>query len=104
MEMTGYLTREELMVDFIDLWVQQVYYALGRAKYRGDIHIEHKHWSFRKSQKDSVSNNLRGNQYPSISQKLWVDLKQARTDEVKMIASKIGVIPSLQFIDTKIPG
>lgn len=100
----GYLTREEFMVDFIDLWPQQVFSSLGRIKYRHDILIEHLHWSFRKSDKDKVANNLRGNNYPEHSQKLWIDTEKYRIDEAVKLGEVIGVIPDVKFINGRIVG
>lgn len=104
MNLTGYFMREEFKVDFIDLWLQQIFTALGRIKYRGDIHIEHKHWSFGKSPKDSVGGNLRCNNYPVISQRAWVALKDERIKEVEMIAKYLGIQPDLSKINAHIPG
>lgn len=104
MNITGYLTREEFMVDFIDLWPQQVFNSLGRLKYRGDILIEHLHWSFRKSTKDGVSNNLRGNQYPEKSQKLWNDTLKDRIDEAAKIGKYINIVPDVNLINRRIMG
>ena len=104
MDLTGYFMREEFRVDFIDLWLQQVFTALSRIKYRGDIHIEHKHWSFGKMPRDGVANNLRGNDYPSISQKLWVETKAKRIEEVEMIAKHLGIGFDLSKINEVIPG
>ena len=104
MELNGYLMREEFKVDFIDIWLQQIFTALGRIKYRGDIHIEHMHWSFKKSVKDGVSRNLRGNGYPESSQKLWIETKEERVKEVMFIASEIGVFADIEKINSRIPG
>ncbi len=104
MNLTGYFMREEFKVDFIDLWLQQIFSAIGRIKYRGDIHIEHKHWSFGKSSRDNVANHLRGNNYPAVSQSLWVSLKGERIKEAEMIAKYLGVKPDLSRIDGFIPG
>ena len=104
MELNGYLMREEFMVDFIDTWIQQVLSSLGRVKYRGDILIEHKHWSFRKSFKDSVANNLRGNGYPQESQVLWAKLINERRKEAILIGEHIGVTPDFNLIDSVIKG
>lgn len=104
MNINGYLTREEFMVDFIDIWIQQVLSSLGRVKYRNDIIIEHMHWSFRKSKRDSVVANLRGNDYPKISGERWKAMLQDRIDEAKKIGSIIGVEPDLSKINDRIPG
>ena len=101
MNLTGYFMREEFKVDFIDLWLQQVFDSIGRLKYRGDIHIEHKHWSFKKSLKDSVVRNLRGNNYPQISQNLWGELYEERLKEAKEIGNYLGVKPDLSKINTR---
>jgi hypothetical protein len=104
MELNGYLMREEFMVDFIDTWIQQVLSSLGRVKYRGDILIEHKHWSFRKSFKDNVANNLRGNGYPQESQELWAKLINERRKEAILIGEYIGVTPDFNLINSIIKG
>jgi hypothetical protein len=104
MNLTGYFMREEFRVDFIDIWLQQIFTALGRIKYRGDIHIEHRHWSFGKMPMDGVAQKLRGNNYPSISQRLWVELKDERIREVEKISRIIGVQPNYNAIDGVISG
>lgn len=103
-EMTGYLTRNEFMVDFIDLWPQQVFSSLGRITYRSDILIEHLHWSFRKSSKDGVANKLRGNNYPEESQRIWRETIDERIAEARMIGEKIGVVPDYSKINGKVVG
>lgn len=104
MDITGYFMREEFRCDFIDLWLQQIFTALGRIKYRGDIHIEHRHWSFGKMPKDGVANKLRGNNHPIISQKLWVELKGERIKEAEMIGKKLGIAVDITKINDRIPG
>jgi hypothetical protein len=97
-EITGYFMREEFKVDFIDLWLQQIFSSLGRLKYRGDIHIEHKHWSFKKMSMDRVATNLRGNNYPEMSKKMWKSTFDERIKEAKKIGQVIGVDPDLSRI------
>lgn len=104
MEITGYLTREEFMVDFIDLWPQQVFSSLGRIKYRPDILIEHLHWSFRKSSKDSIANNLRGNSYPETSQRIWRETTADRILEANKIGDLLGITPDLSAINGAVVG
>jgi hypothetical protein len=104
MDITGYFMREEFRCDFIDLWLHQIFASLGRLKYRGDIHIEHRHWSFGKMQVDNVARNLRGNRYPEISQKLWVETKNERIKEAEKIASVLGIAVNLAKIDDRIVG
>jgi hypothetical protein len=104
MNLTGYFMREEFRVDFIDLWLHQIFASIGRLKYRGDIHIEHRHWSFGKSPVDNVSRNLRGNNYPAISQKLWVSMQAERRKEAEKIGLHLGIKPNLSKIDGVIPG
>ena len=101
---TGYFMREEFKVDFIDLWLHQVFASLGRLKYRGDIHIDHRHWSFGKSMADGVVRNLRGNNYPKMSQQMWVKTKDDRVKEASKIASIIGVNVDLSKINDRIVG
>jgi hypothetical protein len=103
-DITGYFMREEFKCDFIDLWLQQVFSALGRIKYRKDIHIEHRHWSFGKMPVDNVVRNLRGNNYPAISKKLWIETRDERIREVEKIAKIIGVTVDLNKIDDRIVG
>jgi hypothetical protein len=97
-EITGYFMREEFMVDFIDLWLHQIFSSLGRLKYRDDIHIEHKHWSFKKMSKDRTAINLRSNDYPEISKQLWKSTVGERIKEVNKIGKIIGVNPDLNKI------
>ena len=104
MDINGYFMREEFKVDFIDLWLHQVFHALGRLVYRGDIKIEHNHWTFRKMPKDNVAQKLRGSNYPEISQKLWIQTVGLRREEVNKIAKIIGVKPDFSKIDGVIPG
>jgi hypothetical protein len=104
MDITGYFMREEFKVDFIDVWLQQVFTALGRIKYRGDIHIEHRHWSFGKMPMDGIAHNLRGNGYPEISRSMWVNTKNERIKEVEKIAKAIGVCADLTKINDGVPG
>lgn len=103
-DITGYFMREEFKCDFIDLWLQQVFSSLGRIKYRKDIHIEHRHWSFGKMRVDNVAKNLRGNNYPAISQKIWKESRDKRIEEAEKIAKIIGVNVDLNKIDDRIVG
>ena len=103
-DITGYFMREEFKVDFIDLWLQQIFASLGRLKYRGDIHIEHNHWSFGKMKVDNVVKKLRGNNYPEISQDLWRNTVEDRIKEANMIGKIIGVNPDLSKINGAIIG
>jgi len=101
---TGYFMREEFKVDFIDLWLHQIFASLGRLKYRGDIHIDHRHWSFGKSVRDNVVKNLRGNNYPAMSQKMWIETKDERIKEANKIAQVIGSSVDLSKINDRIMG
>ena len=40
----GYFVRDEFVVNWSDQWMYQIYKALNRIVYRGDIFIEHQHW------------------------------------------------------------
>ena len=104
MDLTGYFMREEFKCDFIDLWLQQVFTALNRIKYRGDIHIEHRHWSFGKMPRDGVALKLRGNNHPAISQRLWVETKGERIKEAEMIGKKLEIPVDITKINERIPG
>lgn len=104
MDIMGYFMREEFRCDFIDLWLHQIFASLGRLTYRGDIHIEHRHWSFGKMPRDGVANNLRGNNYPAISQRLWVETKGERIKEAEMIGNKLGIVVNITKINDGIPG
>jgi len=104
MDITGYFMREEFKVDFIDLWLHQIFASLGRIKYRGDIHIEHNHWSFGKMAVDNTARNLRGNNYPEFSQRMWASTKNERVIEAQKIASVLGLSVDLTKIDDRIVG
>lgn len=91
MDITGYFMREEFPVDKIDIWLQQIFKAFNRLTYRGDIHIEHKHWSFRKSLKDSVVARMRANDAERVSTELWVKTLPDRINEAEKISEKLGI-------------
>lgn len=103
-DLTGYFMREEFMCDFIDLWLHQVYASLGRLKYRGDIHIEHQHWSFGKSAQDGVVQRIRGGSNVSKSRNLWVQTFEDRKKEAQMIADHLGIELDLSKINARITG
>ena len=96
--------REEFKCDFIDLWLHQIYASLGRLKYRGDIHIEHQHWSFGKSAQDGVVQRIRGGTNVDVSRNMWGQTFEARKQEAQMIAKHIGVEPNLSKINGNIAG
>jgi hypothetical protein len=91
MEITGYFMREEFPVDKVDIWLQQIFSAFGRLKYRDDILIEHCHWSFGKSSCDNVAKRMRSNMAGEISTKLWKELLPERVKEANLISSKLGI-------------
>lgn len=91
MDLTGYFMREEFPVDKIDIWLQQIFSSFGRLKYRGDIHIEHKHWSFRKSSIDNTVVRMRSNNAERTSSILWRQLLPERIKEAEMISQKLGI-------------
>ncbi|MBN1982533.1 MAG: glycosyltransferase family 2 protein [Chitinivibrionales bacterium] len=101
-EINGYFMREEFLVDYMDVWIQQVFASLGRLKYRPDIFIEHRHWSFGKSPVDGVANRMRGNGAPQKSLALWQSLTDARREEVQRIAQHIGIEPDMSKISDSI--
>lgn len=91
MDINGYFMREEFPVDKIDIWLQQIFGAFGRLKYRGDIHIEHKHWSFRKSVVDNTVRRMRANNAEKISTQLWSKLLPERLKEAEKISEKLRI-------------
>lgn len=99
MEINGYFMREEFYTDYIDIWLQHVFFAIGRLKYLGDVLIEHRHWSFGKGIKDNVANNLRGNGYPEHSAKIWEETRQLREKEIRKLANFIGITPNLSRLN-----
>jgi len=103
-DLTGYFMREEFMCDFIDLWLHQVYASIGRLKYRGDIHIEHNHWTFGKMKQDSVVHRIRGGENVNKSRALWGQTLNERMKEARMIGNHIGVEPNLKIINANICG
>jgi hypothetical protein len=100
MDLTGYFCREEFPVDKIDIWLQQIYNSFKRLYYRGDIHIEHKHWSFRKSAKDIVACRMRENNAEDRSNYLWSSLLTQRMEEAQIISKKLNLPYDPQYIST----
>lgn len=93
MDLTGYYMREEFPMDGIDIWLQQIYVSFGRAVYRQDIHIEHKHWTFGKSEYDSVTDRMRGHgkKFDRVAAKLWKETVDERFKEAQIISDKLGI-------------
>ena len=91
MDLTGYFMREEFPIDVIDIWLQQIYLAFNRLKYREDIHIDHRHWSYRKSPKDDVAKRRNGGGNGRISVNLWSELLPERLKEAIMISEKLHI-------------
>ena len=100
-DINGYFSREEFPVDKIDIWLQQVYNSFGRLYYRGDIHIEHKHWSFRKSAKDAVMFRMRANNAETISNNLWISLLPERMKEAEKLSRELGLMFLPNFINNE---
>ncbi|MBN1980565.1 MAG: glycosyltransferase family 2 protein [Chitinivibrionales bacterium] len=101
-DITGYFMREDFLVDYMDVWIQQVFSALGRLYYRPDIFIEHRHWSFGKSAVDGVVQRMRGNDAPQKSLNVWNSLTQERILEVQKIAKYLKIEPDLSKISATI--
>lgn len=91
MELTGYFMREEFPVDKIDIWLQQMFTAFGRIKYRGDIHIEHRHWSFRKMAVDDTVRRMRADNAERVSTDMWNATLDKRMEEAELISKKLGI-------------
>ena len=91
MDINGYFMREEFPVDKIDIWLQQIYNAFGRLTYKGDIHIEHKHWNFGKSLVDNVTRRMRANNAERVSVRLWKELLPERIKEAERISKHLGI-------------
>lgn len=91
MDLNGYFMREEFPVDKIDIWLQQIFKSFNRLKYRGDIHIEHKHWSFRKSAVDNVVIRMRKDNAEKVSTQIWNATLSERIKEAEMIREKLGL-------------
>jgi hypothetical protein len=103
MEITGYFMREEFPVDKVDIWLQQIYNAFGRLTYRGDIHIEHKHWSFRKSPIDRTVVRMRANNAEQISNQLWESTLMERFKEADLISAALGIKYRKEAINLRLP-
>jgi hypothetical protein len=101
MDITGYFMREEFPVDKVDIWLQQIFNAFGRLVYREDIHIEHKHWSFRKSQIDNVAVRMRAGSRETISTQLWSALLPERLMEAEKISRELGIMFYKNLIDNR---
>lgn len=91
MDLTGYFMREEFPVDKIDIWLQTIFSSFDRLKYRGDMHIEHKHWSFRKSSVDRTVVRMRANNAEQISVDAWKKTLPDRIKEAEMISGKLRI-------------
>jgi hypothetical protein len=91
MDITGYFMREEFPVDMIDIWLQQIYHSFKRLIYRKDIHIEHRHWSFKKSVMDNVVTRIRNRRSVRKSKSLWDETVEARIQEAEKISSIIKI-------------
>ena len=98
-EINGYFAREEFPINGIDIWLHQIYNSFGRLYYRNDILIEHKHWSFRKSRKDTVANRMGANNAGNISNDLWIKLLPERILEAERISRKTGLMFYKNFIN-----
>jgi len=103
MDMTGYFMREEFPVDKVDIWLQQIFFAFKRLKYRKDIYIEHKHWTFRKMVVDNVVRRMRANNAENISNILWSKLKPERLKEAEKISEKLGIPFDRNVINNLLP-
>lgn len=101
MEITGYFMREEFPVDKVDIWLQQIFNAFDRLCYRGDIHIEHRHWSFGKSRKDNVAVRMRANNAEQESIRLWSEMLPERFKEAEKISQALGIMYHSDFINNK---
>jgi hypothetical protein len=102
MDLTGYFMREEFPVDKVDIWLQQIYMAFGRLVYRGDIHIEHKHWSFRKSMIDNVVFRMRAGGREQISVNLWDKMLPERMKEAEMLSQKLNISFDRKLINNEL--
>ena len=97
-DINGYFAREEFMANCLDKWLQRIFFVFGRLKYKSDIYLEHKHWLFRKSDKDNVSDNLLKYHSPIQDETIWTSLKEQRLEEAQRISQKLG----LEFDKTKL--
>lgn len=98
MKHTGYFMREEFKINWIDLWLHQIYSSIGRRTYLPDVVIEHLHWSLGKMPVDSVVKNLKRDCHVSESSKTWEALYQERLAEASMLGRLIGVTPDFKKI------
>jgi len=103
MDITGYFMREEFPVDKVDIWMQQIFFAFGRLKYRKDIHIEHKHWSFRKMPVDNVVVRMRNGNTTNISNDLWSKLRPERIKEAEKISQRLNIPFNKEVINNLLP-
>lgn len=104
MNITGYFMREEFPVDKIDIWLQQIFKSFDRLTYRGDIHIEHKHWSFRKSLVDDTVRRMRADNAERISTDMWIKTLPDRIQEAELISKRIGIPFNKNVINNDLAG
>jgi len=98
-DINGYFMREEFPVDKVDIWFQQIFKAFDRLVYRGDIHIEHLHWSFRKSAKDNTVYRMRADNAEQVSKEMWIKTLPDRMQEAERISKKLGIMFSSNLIN-----
>jgi len=101
-EINGYFMREEFPVDKVDIWLQQIFKAFDRLVYRGDIHIEHLHWSFGKSLKDNTVKRMRASNAEKVSTEMWIKTLPQRLEEAERISKKLGIIFVKNFINNEL--
>jgi len=99
MDLTGYFMREEFPIDVIDIWLQQIYLSFNRLRYRDDIHIDHRHWSYGKTIKDSVATRRNSGDNGATSVKLWSKLLPERLNEAMTISEKLNIPFKKELID-----
>lgn len=98
-EITGYLCREEFLINWSDQWLYQTFKAFNRVKWRSDIHIQHNHWVFGNRKKDSVAERMLSDNKDRISDQQWHDLKHERVDDVIKLSKYLNKPPDWNYVD-----
>jgi hypothetical protein len=98
-DIVGYFCRGEFPINYSDSWFMNVFGASNRITYLPQVYIEHNHWILNKRQKDKVADRMLADDTSTISDKLWMDLTPQRIEEVKKIASIVGVEPNWNKVD-----
>lgn len=85
LDLFGYYVREEFQVDGIDVWLEDVYRALGRCTFRFDIVIRHLHYRKNLAERDMTATRMNTEVRAAESRARYRALQKDRDAEVAAI-------------------